>query len=74
MNTQAFFILVIPLLGLFAILRGGTWHWDPIGRGGPASLQTPFLHALWVGAFWLGWSASLLVGLLMILGAWPNTQ
>jgi len=68
MKTQAFLILLIPLLGLTAILRGGKWHWDPMRAGGPAWIQTPFLHRLIVAMFWLGWSTGLILGLLMLFG------
>jgi hypothetical protein len=66
MKTQAFLILLIPVLGLFAILRGGRWNWDPIGPDGAAWLHTPFMHRLLVAMFWLGWSTGLVVGLLLL--------
>jgi hypothetical protein len=68
MNAQAFLILLIPALGHFSILRGGRWHWDPIGPGSAAVLHTPFRHRLFVAMFWLGWSTSLVVGTLMRFG------
>ena len=54
MNPDAVVVLFPALIGLVPICRGGSWHWDPIGMGGPACLQTRFLHGLWVGMFWLG--------------------
>jgi len=61
-------LLIVPLLGLFAIFRGGRWNWDPIGPGGPAWLHTPLMHRSVLLLFWLGWSATLLVGLLRLFG------
>jgi hypothetical protein len=68
MNSTAGLILLIPLLGVVSICHGGRWHWDPIGLGGAAWLRTSFVHRLLVAVFWLGWSASLLVGLLILFG------
>src|SRR5688572_17404548 len=72
MNTQAFLILLIPALGLFSIFRGGRFNWDPIGRGGPAWLNTPFLHRLLGVMAWLGWIICLIVGTLLLFRLWPG--
>jgi hypothetical protein len=74
MNPLAFLILLAPALGLFSILHGGRWHWDPIGPGGPAWLHTPFMHRLLVAMFWVGWIFGLIVGVLVLFGAWPTTR
>jgi hypothetical protein len=66
MNTQALWILLMPALGLFSILRDGRWSWDPIGPGGAAWLHTPFVHRLLIAMFWLGWSTSLILGVIML--------
>jgi hypothetical protein len=67
MNANAGILLLIAVAGLVAVCRGGTWHWDPIGQGGPACLQTRFFHRLLLGMFWTGWSTSLVLGLLRLL-------
>jgi hypothetical protein len=60
-------LLLIPVLGSFAIFREGRWRWcwcwDPIGLSGPGFLQTPFLHGLLVFMLWLGWWSLLLLGI-----------
>lgn len=71
MNTEAFLVLLIPLFGLFAILRGGRWNWDPIGTGGSAWTHTPFMHRLLAAMLWFGWTTSLAVGVLMLLDILP---
>lgn len=49
MNPDAVVVLFPALIGLVPICRGGSWHWDPIGMGGPACLQTRFF------AWAMGW-------------------
>jgi hypothetical protein len=74
MNTQGFLILLIPILGLCAICRGGRWHWDVISSDGMPVLRSNFIRRLLLGMFWLGWSTSLIVGVLMLFGVWPTSH
>ena len=57
MDYRGLVILVIPLSGLFAILRGGRWTWRVAGA-------SKLLNAL----FWLGWTTTLVVGLFTLFG------
>lgn len=55
MNYDALWILVIPAVGLFPILRGGRWRW-----------RVAESSALLTWLFWFGWTASLAIGLLSL--------
>ena len=57
MDYRGLLILLIPLGGLFAILRHGRWSWRVVE-------SSKLLNAL----FWLGWTTALLVGLLTLFG------
>jgi hypothetical protein len=50
-------ILLVPLMGLFAICRGGKWHWKVIE-------DSKALNAI----VWIGWITGLVVGMLTICG------
>jgi hypothetical protein len=54
---DGFMMLVVPIMGLFAICRGGKWHWKVI-EGSKA------LNAF----LWFGWLTGLVVGILTICG------
>lgn len=51
----AFLSMLIPLLGLFAICRGGRWKWKVVESNEVAN-----------GIFWIDWVASLVVGLMRL--------
>jgi hypothetical protein len=57
MHYDGFTILMIPLFGLFAISRGGKWHWKVVEGGKGLS-----------AFFWFGWFTALIVGLLRVSG------
>jgi len=56
MNTHAFAILLVPIMGLAAICRGGRFHKRVISSS-----------ALLNGVFWFGWTSTLVFGLWMLL-------
>ena len=56
MNTHAFAILIVPLMGLVPIFRGGHFHTRVV----PSS-------ALLSGVFWFGWISSLILGLWVLV-------
>jgi len=68
MNTEGFLVLLMPVIGLYAICRGGRWHWDPISSNGVAWIQSRFVHRLLLGMFWVGWTTGLVIGVLMLFG------
>lgn len=55
-NHDGFVILLIVILGLVPICRGGKWNWEVVQ--GSEALST---------MFWFGWFSALLVSLLRIL-------
>ena len=72
MNTQGFLMLLIPILGLFAICRSGRWRWDVMSFYGTPFMGSYFIHRLVLVMFWLGWSTGLIAGVLMLFGVWPT--
>jgi len=52
----SYWILTIPLVGLFAILRDGGWNWN-------VAPSNRLLTAL----FWIGWSSSIVVFALSLI-------
>jgi len=68
MNIQGSLILLIPILGLFAICRTGRWRWDVMSYYGTPFLGSYFVHRLVLAMFWLGWSTGLVVGVLRLSG------
>ena len=67
-------ILLIPMIGLCAICRGGRWHWDVLSSDGTLVLGSRFIHRMLLGMFWLGWSASLILGVLTLFGVWSTSH
>jgi hypothetical protein len=57
MNLNGFLILLIPLMGLIVIFRGGRFQWRVV----PSSQLFSFIC-------WFGWVSALVVGLLVLLG------
>jgi hypothetical protein len=57
MHYDGFAILLVVIIGLVPICRGGQWHWEVVGRN-------KALNAL----FWCGWFIGLLVGVLRLSG------
>ena len=65
MHPDGFVILLIPLVTLSAICRGGKWHWNVIEQmTGQVSPWTRAVNAL----FWFGWFTGLIFGTLRICG------
>jgi hypothetical protein len=62
-HCDGFVILFSPLLMLFAICRGGKWHWNVVEQvAGPDIEWGKTLNVL----FWVGWFTGLIVGILRI--------
>ena len=57
MHFDGLFILIVPAVGLFPILRGGRWNWQ-------VAKSSNLLNVL----FWIGWLASLIVGIMRLFG------
>ena len=58
---RAALILLIPVLGCFAILRGGKWRWKVFN-----DKRCPyFLEALINVSVWIGWFVALIAGILV---------
>jgi len=55
-------ILIIPVLGLFAVFRRGRWSWRVFDDG----RRPYFVVALFTFLFWVGFFASTLVGLFLL--------
>jgi len=56
-HYDGFIILLIVLMGLVPICRGGKWNWKVVQRGKALS-----------AVFWFGWFSALLVSLLRLCG------
>jgi hypothetical protein len=58
-------ILLVPFFGLFAICRGGKWHWNVVEQFAGPDLE-------WGKTFnvliWVGWFTGLICGILRICG------
>jgi len=55
MNTQGFIILLIPMVALSTIIKGGKWNWQIIKN-------SKLLNCI----FWFGWITALVVGIITI--------
>jgi hypothetical protein len=65
MHSDGFIILLIPLMSLSAILRGGRWHWDLVQQ--VAGEDVPW-GKTWNVILWIGWFTGLIVGILRLCG------
>jgi hypothetical protein len=62
-HCDGFVILLVPLMVLPAILRGGKWHWNVVEQ--VAGSEIPW-RKTWNVLVWFGWFTGLIVGILRI--------
>jgi hypothetical protein len=61
--AESIILLAIPVLGLFAILRGGRWNWYVVGVIPLVNRLPARWHTLLNLMVWLGWTVCIFSGI-----------